>query len=457
MSKEVSDIAINNLNVAKFGGTSVANFAAMENCAKIVKSNPNTKVVVVSASAGVTNLLVDIAHTAMSKEKIRQKLTEIDSIQQAILQALDVAVEERPKLQQLQNSLSDLALHEEMLHRADLKDALLSHGERMSALLFSAVLNQFDVKAENFDVRNVLKTDSEFGQAVPNLEQISTAAKKIMLPTLLDTVLVTQGFIGVDQQGNTTTLGRGGSDFTAALLAEALNAGTCEIWTDVIGVYTTDPRITAAARPLPELSFEEAAEMATFGAKVLHPATMEPALRQNIRVFVGSSREPEKGGTWIVRDCVTEPAYRAITRRKEQVMVTVKTPKMMYAQGFLQKVFTIIAKHKLSVDLITTSEICVSFTLDNPANSVLERLNFETIQELSQFCEVLVEENYDLVTVVGNNMHSAAGVSSKIFAAVADYNLRMICYGANPHNLSLLVSNKDSQEVVCALHRDLFE
>lgn len=453
----MSNTAINNLNVAKFGGTSVANFAAMQNCVKIIKGNPNTKVVVVSAAAGVTNLLVDIAHTAMSKEQIKQKLTEIDNIQQAILQALENIDDVEPKFQQLQTSLSELALHEEINHRDDLKDALLSHGERMSSLLFSAVLNQFNVKAENFDVRNVLKTDSEFGQAVPNLEQIGIAAKQLMLPTLLDTVLVTQGFVGADEQGNTTTLGRGGSDFTAALLAEALNAQTCEIWTDVIGVYTTDPRITDAARPLPELSFEEAAEMATFGAKVLHPATMEPALRQDIKVFVGSSKEPEKGGTWIVRNCVNEPSYRAITRRKEQVMVTVKTPKMMYAQGFLQKVFTIIAEHKLSVDLITTSEISVSFTLDNPANSVLERLNFETIEELSQFCDVLVEENYDLVTVVGNNMHSAAGVSSKIFAAVADYNLRMICYGANPHNLSLLVSNSDSQDVVCALHRALFE
>jgi len=453
----VSNISLSNLNVAKFGGTSVANFAAMENCANIIKNNPNTKVVVVSASAGVTNLLVDISHTAMSKQQIKQKLAEINSIQQAILQALENPDKVAPKLQQLQSSLSDVALHEEIIHRADLKDALLSHGERMSSLLFSAVLNQFKVKAENFDVRNVLKTDGQFGQAVPNLKQIGAAAKQLMLPSLVDTVLVTQGFVGSDQQGNTTTLGRGGSDFTAALLAEGLGADTCEIWTDVIGVYTTDPRITNAARPLPELSFEEAAEMATFGAKVLHPATMEPALRQNIKVFVGSSREPERGGTWIVRDCTTEPSYRAITRRKEQVMVTLKTPKMMYAQGFLQKVFTIIAEHKLSVDLITTSEISVSFTLDNPANSVLERLNQETIEELGKFCDVLVEENYDLVTVVGNNMHSATGVSSKIFAAVADYNLRMICYGANPHNLSLLVNDVDSSDVVCALHRALFE
>lgn len=445
------------LNVAKFGGTSVANFAAMQNCANIVKDNSKTKVVVVSASAGVTNLLVDIAHTAMTTEQILAKISQISDIQFAILNALAEPQDVSDKLTELMDSLKELALHEEMLHRPDLKDALLSHGERLSSLLFTAVLKQNGVSASNFDVRKVLRTDNEFGQAAPQLSEIKQAAQALMLPELATTVLVTQGFIGSDEQGNTTTLGRGGSDFTAALLAEALDAATCEIWTDVIGVYTTDPRITSAAKPLPELSFEEAAEMATFGAKVLHPATMEPALRQNIKVFVGSSKEPEKGGTWIVRDCKSEPSYRAITRRKDQVMVTVKTPKMMFAQGFLQKVFTIIAQHKLSVDLVTTSEISVSFTLDNPANSVLQRLNKATIEELSQFCDVLLEDNFDLVTVVGNNMHSSAGVSSKIFSAIGDYNLRMICYGANPHNMSFLVGNNDSTDVVKVLHKALFE
>jgi aspartate kinase len=296
-----------------------------------------------------------------------------------------------------------------------------------------------------------------FSQAAPHIGVIKQLAQSLLIPELYTSVIVTQGFVGADEQGRTTTLGRGGSDFTAALLAEAIDAETCEIWTDVIGVYTTDPRITDKARPLSELSFEEAAEMATFGAKVLHPATMEPALRQDIKVFVGSSREPDKGGTWIVRDCKHEPSYRAITRRKDQVMVTVKTPKMMYAQGFLQSVFTIIAKYNLSVDLVTTSEISVSFTLDNPPNSVSEKMNKETLSELSTICDVTVEQGYDVVTVVGNNMHSSTGVSSKIFEAVTDFNLRMICFGANPHNLSFVVSNTDSEEVVKVLHKALFE
>ncbi|MEQ3652820.1 MAG: lysine-sensitive aspartokinase 3, partial [Glaciecola sp.] len=412
---------------------------------------------VVSAAAGVTNHLVALANTPLTSVQIDDIVQKITDIELAIVNRLKHPEDVQEKLTVKLEELKALATNEEINFRDDLKDALLSMGERMSSLLFSAVLREFEVPAINFDVRKVLRTNSTFTNASPEVSTIKQLSHSLLLPELSHSVMVTQGFVGADDQGRTTTLGRGGSDFTAALLAEAIEAETCEIWTDVIGVYTTDPRITDKAKPLPELSFEEAAEMATFGAKVLHPATMEPALRQNIKVFVGSSREPEKGGTWIVRDCEHEPSYRAITRRKDQVMVTVKTPKMMYAQGFLQRVFTIIAKHQLSVDLVTTSEISVSFTLDNPPNTVSEKMNKETLAELTTICDVSVEQGFDLVTVVGNNMHSAAGVSSKIFAAISDFNLRMICFGANPHNLSFVVSNQDSEDVVKVLHNALFE
>lgn len=447
----------NALSIAKFGGTSVANYEVMQNCARIVAGNEKTRIVVVSASAGVTNHLVSLAHTPMTQQKIEETCQAIADIELAILDKLEDKEAVAPKLTDLLEEVRALAFHEEILHRNDLKDQLLSMGERMSSLMFSSVLAEQGVNTMNFDVRKVLRTDSEFGEAAPQLEEIAKLAQQLLAPEIASAIVVTQGFVGADVEGRTTTLGRGGSDFTAALLAEALDAESCEIWTDVTGVYTTDPRITEAAHPLPELSFEEAAEMATFGAKVLHPATMEPALRKDIKVFVGSSKEPEKGGTWIVRDCEHEPPYRAITRRKEQVMVTVKTPKMMYAQGFLQQVFAIIAKHKLSVDLVTTSEISVSFTLDNPANSVAQRLNRETIAELETICDVTVEHGFDLVTVVGNHMQTSKGVSSRIFAAVSDYNLRMICFGANPHNISFLVNEADSTEIVTVLHKELFE
>jgi aspartate kinase len=445
------------LNVAKFGGTSVANYKAIQNCAKIVTQNENTRVVVVSAAAGVTNHLVLLANTALTSAQIADILEEIRKIELAILNELKKPSEVEDKLFALLDEVEEYARHEEINFRDDLKDALLSMGERMSSLLVAAIIREHGFDAINFDVRKVLRTDDRYTQASPDLEVIRQLSQQLLLPELSNAIVVTQGFVGADVNGKTTTLGRGGSDFTAALLAEALDASSCEIWTDVIGVYTTDPRITDKARPLPELSFEEAAEMATFGAKVLHPATMEPALRQNIRVFVGSSKEPEKGGTWIVRDCEHEPPFRAITRRKDQVLVTIKTPKMMHAQGFLARVFEIIAQQDLSVDLITTSEIAVSFTLDNPPNSMSERMNKETLHALREICEVKVETNFDAVTVVGNNMHSSAGVSSKIFAAIADFNLRMICFGANVHNLSFVVKNEDSEEVVKVLHSALFE
>jgi aspartate kinase len=445
------------LNVAKFGGTSVANYSAINNCAKIVVANENTRLVVVSAAAGVTNQLVLLANTALTSEQISEVIDNIRSIEYAILNELKKPSEVEDKLFALLDELEGYARHEEINFSDALKDSLLSMGERMSSLLVSAVIREHGQDSLNFDVRKVLRTDNLHTEASPDIEVIAQLTQQLLLPELANAIVVTQGFVGADQQGNTTTLGRGGSDFTAALLAEGLGAKTCEIWTDVIGVYTTDPRITNKAKPLPELSFEEAAEMATFGAKVLHPATMEPALRQNIKVFVGSSKEPEKGGTWIVRDCEHEPSFRAITRRKDLVLVTVKTPKMMYAQGFLASVFDIIAKHKLSVDLITTSEIAVSFTLDNPPNSISEKMNKDTLLELSSICEVSVERDFDAVTVVGNNMHSAAGVSSKILAAVADFNLRMICFGANVHNLSFVVDKDDSENVVKGLHAALFE
>ena len=444
------------INVAKFGGTSVANFDAIQNCLRVIADNEKTRVVVVSAAGGVTNLLVNLAHQANTQETILQLCETIKEKEYAILNRLSQPELIKPKLDALLEELSSLALHEEINHNDALKDQLLSLGERMSSLLVAACLSEFGVKALNFDVRNVLKTDSTFGEAVPNLVQIKKQAELLLNPQLSGVVIVTQGFIGSDENGVTTTLGRGGSDFSAALLAEGLGAECCEIWTDVNGVYTTDPRITSAAKPIAELSFEEAAEMATFGAKVLHPATMEPALRQNVRVFVGSSKDPKSGGTWLVKDCAEEPAFRAITRRKEQVMVTVKTPKMMYAQGFLEKVFAVIAKNKLSVDLVTTSEISVSFTLDNPANSVAEKLNYQALAELEDMCEVNVEHGFDLVTIVGNQMQSVKGLTGKVFAALDFVEVRMICFGANPHNMAFLVEDKQSADVVKTLHDVLF-
>jgi len=239
----------------------------------------------------------------------------------------------------------------------------------LSSYLFTQVLRGQGLDAVRFDVRKVLKTDSQFAKATPNIAATAAAAQKYLVPLLAEQVVVTQGFIGSDEHNQTTTLGRGGSDYSAALLAEAINAKSVHIWTDVVGIFSTDPRLCVKATPIARLSFDEAAEMATFGAKVLHPATILPASRSHISVFVGSSREPQLGGTWIEKEKSEQPGIRAVTQRKNQILLTVKSPEMLLASGFLARVFTILSEFNISVDLVTTSEISVAITLDNAPNA----------------------------------------------------------------------------------------
>lgn len=445
------------LIVAKFGGTSVADFDAMSRCASIVASNQDIKVVVVSASSGVTNYLVRLAKGNMPTNERDAILAHIADIEFSILKKMGNKPELAQALEHLLNELSAIAKESELANSAELQDELLSFGERMSSLLFAEILREQKVHAVNFDVRQVIKTDSSFGKATPDIEQIKHQAETLILPELPHSVFVTQGFIGSDELGKTTTLGRGGSDYSAALLAESVQASALQIWTDVNGIYTTDPRLTAKARPIPEISFDEAAEMATFGAKILHPATLIPAMRSNIRVFVGSSREPEAGGTWVAWQTEHKPAYRAIALRKEQVLLTLKSPAMLHATGFLAEVFTLLAKHKISVDLITTSEISVALTLDEPTNGNSRKITDSLLSELREIGEVEIEEDLSLIAVIGNHLQATRGVGGNVLSALEKYNLRMICHGASAHNLCFLVKSDDAPGIVEHLHQCLFD
>lgn len=261
-------------------------------------------------------------------------------------------------------------------------------------------------------------------------------------------VYVTQGFIGQTLSGSTTTLGRGGSDYSAALFAEGIKATTLEIWTDVAGVATTDPRICPDAVVIDEISFKEMSELATFGAKVLHPSTLLPAIRSHIPVLVASSFEPQKPGTWVRKEVKNSPLIRAMALRKNQTLVTVSTPEMLHTHGFLFQIFKIFNDHKISIDAITTSEISVSVTLDHA-----DSLNKSLIEELGKIAEVQVENNLSLVSLIGNNINHTPGLAKKIFEAITDVNVRMICYGASRHNFCFLVDETKGNEVIQKLHR----
>ncbi|EGV1833036.1 lysine-sensitive aspartokinase 3 [Vibrio parahaemolyticus] len=445
-------------NVAKFGGTSVANFEAMSRCATIIENNPNTRLVVSSACSGVTNILVKLANGVQDQEHRAELLKDLAEIHDSILAQLEDATEASSEVYGILDTVTSLAEAASIQANTKLTDHLVACGELMSTHILAQLMRERGINAVRFDIREVLRTDDNFGRAEPNVEAIAQLAQEKLIPLCLDSVVITQGFIGSDEEGNTTTLGRGGSDYSAALIAEGVKASGLEIWTDVPGIYTTDPRIAPKASPIPEISFSEASEMANFGAKILHPSTLVPALRHDIPVFVGSSKEPEKGGTWIRHQVESSPLFRALALRCNQTMVTLRSANMFHAYGFLAKVFEILAKHKISVDLITTSEISVSLTLDQTDTSGgAPQLPQAAREELEELCKVEVEHDLCLVALIGNKMSERKGYAKQVFGTLEDLNLRMICYGASPHNLCFLVNESVAKQAIQKLHTELFE
>ncbi|EQL87496.1 aspartate kinase, monofunctional class [Vibrio parahaemolyticus SBR10290] len=445
-------------NVAKFGGTSVANFEAMSRCATIIENNPNTRLVVSSACSGVTNILVELANGVQDQEHRAELLKDLAEIHDSILAQLEDATEASSEVYGILDTVTSLAEAASIQANTKLTDHLVACGELMSTHILAQLMRERGINAVRFDIHEVLRTDDNFGRAEPNIEAIAQLAQEKLIPLCLDSVVITQGFIGSDEEGNTTTLGRGGSDYSAALIAEGVKASGLEIWTDVPGIYTTDPRIAPKASPIPEISFSEASEMANFGAKILHPSTLVPALRHDIPVFVGSSKEPEKGGTWIRHQVESSPLFRALALRCNQTMVTLRSANMFHAYGFLAKVFEILAKHKISVDLITTSEISVSLTLDQTDTSGgAPQLPQAAREELEELCKVEVEHDLCLVALIGNKMSERKGYAKQVFGTLEDLNLRMICYGASPHNLCFLVNESVAKQAIQKLHTELFE
>ncbi|MBF9001335.1 lysine-sensitive aspartokinase 3 [Vibrio nitrifigilis] len=444
-------------NVAKFGGTSVADFAAMSRCSAIIENNPQTKLVVSSACSGVTNLLVELASGIAEPEQRAQIITQIAEIHHAIIDQLAEPTQVEKDVHAILDVVKSCAEAASFQSSKKLTDHLVACGELMSTHILAQLMRERGVNAVRFDIRDVLRTDDNYGKAEPQLNEISALAQEKLTPLCQQHVVITQGFIGSDEQGITTTLGRGGSDYSAALIAEAVQASGLEIWTDVPGIYSTDPRIAPHAKPIPEISFSEASEMANFGAKILHPSTLLPALRDGIPVFVGSSKEPEKGGTWIRQEVESAPQFRALALRSNQTMVTLHSANMFQTYGFLAKVFEILAKHKISVDLITTSEISVSLTLDKTDTSGgSPELPQAVKDELQDLCTVKVEHDLSLVALIGNQMENR-GYAKQVFGVLDNFNLRMICYGASDHNLCFLVDSSSAKEVIQHLHAELFE
>ncbi|MDC9598753.1 lysine-sensitive aspartokinase 3 [Xenorhabdus anantnagensis] len=444
--------------VAKFGGTSVANFEAMNNCTDIILANANVRVVVLSASAGVTNLLVALA-AGCDNDKRENYLKQIRDIQYAIIDRLNETAVIREEIDRLLENIEMLSEAASLATSEALTDELVSHGEVMSTLLFVELLRQRNIDAEWFDIRRIMRTNDNFGRAEPDTLQLHTLAMEHLHSRLNNTIVITQGFIGREEKGRTTTLGRGGSDYTAALLGEALGLQRVDIWTDVPGIYTTDPRVVPTAKRIDKIAFDEAAEMATFGAKILHPATLLPAVRCGIPVFVGSSKDPKMGGTVVCDKTENPPLFRALALRRKQTLLTLHSLKMLHARGFLAEVFTLLSRHNISVDLITTSEVSIALTLDTTGSTSTNGslLTNALLTELATLCRVEVEEDMALVAIIGNELSQAKGLGKGVFGVLESFNIRMISCGASSHNICLLVPSKNAEQVIQTLHQSLFE
>jgi aspartate kinase len=449
--------------VMKFGGTSVEDAEAIARVAGIVKQRAKQKpVVVVSALGGFTDSLVAMAKAAASGDlpaalKLwragRQRHVTVLSklVSKANADAAEQQVQDL--FGNLQDVLRGIAALGELSPRT--QDNILSFGETLSSLMVVAGFKSAGLDAVHIDARQCIVTDASHTKAVPLLDPTNARLRASLKdPLARNRVPVLGGFIAATEDGTPSTLGRGGSDFSAAIVGAALGARRIEIWTDVEGMLTTDPRICKSARRIEVIGFEEASELAYFGAKVLHPATLIPAVESNIPVYVLNSRNPESQGTCIqARAPHSATTFRAIALKKGTKILNIKAPRLLIAHGFLRSLFEVFEKHSLSPDLVNTSEVSVSVAIDG-GRDVKPLVN-----DLKQLGAVEVENGKAIVCLVGDNIRGRVGICADVFQVVAKtgINVHMVSQGASEINISFVIEESDAVRAVQALHAHFFE
>jgi len=446
--------------VMKFGGTSLADAVAIRRAIRIVNQRlAHNPVVVASALADVTDQLL-AAGQAAAKGQSASAAASLQYVQRRHEQvALDTAGSDAFGALQQQ-----LASEFEQLHRLlpaistfgeltrQLQDQFIGAGECLSSRIVQAAFVQAGVDAVWLDARECIVTDAAHTQATPLWDETNQRVREAIGPLLAQSrVPVIGGFIGSTSDGIPTTLGRGGSDFSAAIVGAGLNATRIEIWTDVDGMMTTDPNLCPEARRIKNISFEEAAELAYFGAKVLHPATLLPAIQKNIPVLVLNSRNPKNEGTRITATAPkSKNIFKAIAAKKRITVVDVVATRMLMAHGFLKSIFEVFANHRCPVDMVSTSEVSISVTVDS--NESIAAI----AADLARLADVKYEGRKAIVCLVGENIKSTPGIAAKVFSAIPDANIHMISQGASEINISFVIDEDAVPDVVSRLHRTFF-
>lgn len=445
--------------VCKFGGTSVADGAAIARAASIIAGRRHRQpVVVVSALGGATNDLLDVAQRA-ANGNLMVALSLVESLRQRHLGTTATLLDGSPERDDIEAEVG--AGLDELAHLAEALstlgfvtprslDSVAAIGELLSSRIVAAAFRHRGLDAEWVDARTVTITDDSFTRAAPDLPRLAAAARERLRPMVqAGCIPVVGGFVGATPAHITTTLGRGGSDYTASLLGAALDAEAIEIWTDVDGMLTADPRLIPSARLIDRIRFDEAAELAAFGAKVLHPSTIAPAVQQGIPVYVFNSRRPEGTGTMITFDAPRHPV-RALAGKRDTTLVKLRSARMLLAHGFLGAVFAVFDRHRTSIDVVTTSEVSVSVTLDDATH--LEAI----VADLSAFGDVAVEQHRGLVAIVGAGLADGAQTMAQALGALDGIKVHMASLSATGLNFTLVLDDAQVNPALQRLHATFF-
>lgn len=443
--------------VMKFGGTSVGDAPAIRRLTAIVGAAATEQpLVIVSAMSKVTNALLNLEQQIATGD-VDAATVSVAALRErhgSAAAELALTVEVQSDIVAVINDLASLVSAEMgKPTSAERSDRVVGYGEALSSRLVAGALTAAGVEARWCDVREVIVTNANFGSAIPDSDAIAREAAARLAPLLATgATVVTQGFIGRCEDGRSTTLGRGGSDFSAALLGAALHAARVEIWTDVDGLMSADPRVVPEAHLLSHATYDEAAELAAFGAKVLHPATQLPLVEAGIPIVIRNTFAPERPGTWVngeVSDLALAPV-RSISFKPGVTIVQIRAPRMLGAYGFLRQIFEVFEKHQIVVDVLATSEVSISLTVDDSSRLAAVQT------DLAAVCEIVVRPARGVVAVVGRGIRETPGIAARVYTAIADVNVEMISQGASASNLTFIVKEADGPGVVRALHRTFF-
>src|SRR5689334_10420241 len=438
------------MKVMKFGGTSVGKPERMHHIVDLVTSQSEPAIVVLSALSGTTNALVEIIYNIAKGDRTtaKQNIDKLENHYQAFIKDL---VKES---EAVHKAKSIIAEHFEFLNiilKISFSEALskdiLAQGELLSTKLFSTYL-------EEQKIDHVLLPALEF-MTIDYNDEPQIGSIKVKLTQLLNQhpkkkLFVTQGYICRNARGEVDNLKRGGSDYSASLIAAAITASVCEIWTDIDGMHNNDPRIVKKTRPVEQLSFDEAAELAYFGAKILHPASIWPAQQYKIAVKLLNTMQPEAKGTLITEEAGSV-GVKAVAAKDNIIAIRIKSSRMLLAYGFLRKVFEVFEKYRTSIDMVTTSEVAVSLTIDNSSHIR------EIQKELEPFGSIEVDENQAIISVVGNEISQTTNIVKKLFESIQNIPVRMVSYGGSPHNISLLVPAGYKTQILQQLNKGMFD